>query len=350
MTEKIIDLFCGVGGMSLGFEWAGFETVAAIDNWSDAIETFNRNRVGNIASRCSVSDFNEFELASLRKKNSIAGVIGGPPCQGFSTARLSDNGEGIDRLNGPRNNLYLEFVRTVSICRPKFFVLENVRGLTTMKGGAYAKDIVRRFGELGYSVTFQLLDAANYGVPQHRVRVFFVGFLDRQFQFPRPRLEQISAKDAIDDLPEAKDSPSQPYNRKAKNAFQELMRRGSSRVENHQVTRHAPATIDVVSRIPDGGSIKSLPAKFWEIRKFNKAFQRMSSRHPSLTIDTGHRNYFHYSENRVPTVRESARLQSFPDRFVFVGSKTSQYTQVGNAVPPILAQELALEIMKVIKK
>jgi DNA (cytosine-5)-methyltransferase 1 len=116
-------------------------------------------------------------------------------------------------------------------------------------------------------------------------------------------------------------------------------------VLNHQGTNHSEGTVAIIDQIPDGGNIKSLPEEFWHVRRFNKAFQRMSSAKPSLTIDTGHRNYFHFSANRIPTVRESARIQSFPDTFEFTGSKTSQYKQVGNAVPPLLAYALAREII-----
>ena len=126
------------------------------------------------------------------------------------------------------------------------------------------------------------------------------------------------------------------------------MRKGSNGVYNHDYTFHTNKTIQVISKVKDGGNIFDLPKEYWNIRKYNKAFQRMNSKLPSNTIDTGHRNYFHYEENRVPTVRESARIQSFPDTFIFEGSKTSQYRQVGNAVPPILARIIAKEILKYI--
>ena len=124
------------------------------------------------------------------------------------------------------------------------------------------------------------------------------------------------------------------------------MRRNVSKVKNHEFTNHSEQTKDIISKVPDGGNIRSLPKEYWNIRKFNKAFQRMDSSQPSLTIDTGHRNYFHYEENRIPTVRESARIQSFLDDFEFLGSKSSQYKQVGNAVPPKLAFILAAELKK----
>ena len=123
-----------------------------------------------------------------------------------------------------------------------------------------------------------------------------------------------------------------------------LMRKNSTRILNHQITEHSEQTVSIISKIPDGGSIKDLPREFWEVRKYNKAFERMSSQRPSNTVDTGHRNYFHFEENRIPTVRENARLQSFPDDFEILGSKTSQYKQVGNAVPPLLAYAIAKAI------
>ena len=135
------------------------------------------------------------------------------------------------------------------------------------------------------------------------------------------------------------------YKNKPTNQFQARMRTNSTQVYNHNHTMHTEKTQNIISMVPDGGKIKDIDSELWEVRKYNKAFQRMNSNKPSLTIDTGHRNYFHYSENRVPSVRECARLQSFPDDFIFHGSRTSQYRQVGNAVPPILAEAIATNLL-----
>ena len=124
------------------------------------------------------------------------------------------------------------------------------------------------------------------------------------------------------------------------------MRKNSKGIYNHQITKHSYQTKEIISLIPDGGKIKDLPKEYWEIRKYNKAFERMNSKQPSNTVDTGHRNYFHYSKNRIPTVRENCRLQSFSDSFIVLGSRTSQYKQIGNAVPPLLAKAIAEEIIK----
>ena len=343
---KIIDLFSGVGGLSLGFEWAGFETIASIDVWGDAIDTYNHNRKNKCGIETDITLFNK-DIKKFIKNTKITGVIGGPPCQGFSTARLSDASSKIEGINESRNQLYLEFYKTVKAIDPDFFLIENVRGMVTLDKGAFVKDIHIRFGRLGYEIVHEIINAADYGVPQSRRRVFFIGLKSKKFEFPKKREIHVTSHEALSDLPSALLNTT--YKSVPKNDFQKLMRKDSSIVMNHEQTKHSEKTIEIISLIPDGGSIKSLPAKFWEVRKFNKAFQRMNSRQPSLTIDTGHRNYFHFKENRIPTVRESARIQSFPDSFEFLGSKTSQYMQVGNAVPPLLAYEIALQIKKYLK-
>ena len=341
---KIIDLFSGVGGLSQGFEWNGFEPVVAIDFWDDAIKTYNHNRKDKVGTSMDITQFNDELLPNILKEHKIDGIIGGPPCQGFSTARLSNATEKIGKINESRNHLYLEFFRAVNIVRPKFFLIENVRGLVSANKGAFVKDIIERFGAIGYDVSHKILNASDYGVPQNRQRVFFVGLLEGKFEFPDKFEYKVSAKEAIMDLIHSNEDATQKYSAPSKNEYQKLMRNGKKTVKNHEVTIHNEQTTNVISMVPDGGNIKSLPPEYWEIRKYNKAFQRMNSELPSNTIDTGHRNYFHYEANRIPTARESARIQSFPDSFEFLGTKGSQYKQVGNAVPPLLARVLAEKI------
>ena len=159
--------------------------------------------------------------------------------------------------------------------------------------------------------------------------------------------DEVSTSMAIDDLPSLKSKlSSKSYDKEAHNEFQKLMRKDSTVLLNHEGTQHTEQTINIISLVPDGGGIKDLPEEYYKVRNYNNAFRRMDSKKPSNTIDCGHRNYFHYKENRVPTVRESARIQSFPDLYEFKGSKTSQYTQVGNAVPPLLAYSIAKAIEK----
>lgn len=335
MNKCIIDLFCGCGGLSKGFEMAGFKTALAIDFWKDAVVTFNHNHDSDVAICDDVSKISDEYLEEFLKHHSISGIVGGSPCQGYSTVGKRD-------INDDRNYLYLQYCRIVEKVKPDFFVLENVKGLLTLNKGAFKDDIIKRFSEIGYQVEYKILNASDYGVPQNRNRVFFVGIKNKKFKFPEPYDYKVSTSEAISDLIEYEDR----YSFDAKNEYQKMMRKNTKILSNNEFTTHTDKTIDVISKIPDGGKITDLPKEYWEIRKYNKAFQRMNSCIPSNTIDTGHRNYFHYSKNRIPTVRESARLQSFSDDFVFCGSRTSQYKQVGNAVPPLLAYAIAREIMK----
>jgi DNA (cytosine-5)-methyltransferase 1 len=346
---KIIDLFSGVGGLSLGFEMEGFESVVAIDIWDDAIKTYNHNRKDKVGISMDVTKFNNELLPNIIKEHKIDGIIGGPPCQGFSTARLSNLTEKIGKINESRNHLYLEFFRTVAIVRPTFFLIENVRGLVSANKGAFVKDITDRFGGLGYNVTYKILNASDYGVPQNRQRVFFIGLLKGNFEFPKKFDYKVSTKEAIMDLVQSNEDEVQNYSSPATSEYQKLMRNVKKTIKNHEVTFHNEQTTHVISMVPNGGNIKSLPPEYWNIRKYNKAFQRMNSELPSNTIDTGHRNYFHFEANRIPTARESARIQSFPDTFEFLGTKGSQYKQVGNAVPPLLAKVLAAKIKSYLK-
>lgn len=343
---KIVDLFCGAGGMGLGFKWAGFEIVASVDLWNDAIETLRLNHPSANPLCMSVENFNRNLLPELLSshQDGITGVVGGPPCQGFSSVGTRD-------ASDPRNHLYLDFFNTVEACNPQFFVIENVRGMLTLGKGAFLRDIMERFSAIGYVVSWKLVNSAEYGVPQNRYRVFIVGLKSREFEFPLAGKIRVAAEDAIGDLPQPQmlETDAIEYPHKPTNEFQAFMRQNSLGVFNHQGTNHSEQTIAIISKIPDGGSIKALPREYWQVRKYNKAFQRMNSKLPSNTIDTGHRNYFHYSENRIPTVRESARIQSFPDSFIFTGTKGSQYKQVGNAVPPLLANWIALEIRRQIE-
>ena len=335
MDNEIIDLFCGCGGLSKGFEMAGFKPVLAIDFWKDAIETYNYNNKDNVAICDDISKVSNGFLNDFKRKHNIVGIIGGPPCQGYSTVGKRD-------VNDDRNYLYKEYCRIVEQIQPSFFVLENVKGLLTLDKGAFKEDIIKRFSSLGYDVEYKLLNAADYGVPQNRNRVFFIGIQNKKFIFPEPFNYKVTTYEAISDLIQSEDS----YSSEPKSSYQKTMRNSLGVLFNNEFTTHSTQTIDVISKIPDGGKISDLPQEYWDIRKYNKAFQRMNSKGQSNTIDTGHRNYFHYSENRIPTVRESARIQSFPDDFVFKCSKTSQYKQVGNAVPPLLAYAIAKEIKK----
>lgn len=338
MKNKIIDLFCGCGGLSKGFEMAGFDVKIAIDMWEDAVKTYNHNKGREIAVCEDVHNWDEKFLEQLTADGDIVGIVGGPPCQGYSTVGTRD-------VNDPRNHLYKEYCRIVETVKPDFFVIENVKGLTTLSGGAFKEDIISRFSALGYNVKFQILNAADYGVPQNRYRAFFIGTKNDRFCFPQAFDYKVTTKEAIGDLPKLVHSEIvEEYICDPFTDYQRLMRGSATKLLNHEGTNHSQQTIDIISMIKDGGKISDLPREYWEIRKYNKAFERMGSDRQSNTVDTGHRNYFHYEQNRIPSVRENARLQSFDDEFEILGSKTSQYKQVGNAVPPLLAYAVAKAI------
>lgn len=336
-----IDLFSGCGGMSLGFEQAGFKSVLAIDCWEDALKTYKCNREG---AKTLCADIEKIDVPQLGHQLGIDKVdliIGGPPCQGFSIA-------GRRIIDDERNVLYKSFVRFVAAFRPKAFVMENVPNILSMGNGLIKEAIITDFSELGYKVEYEILLASDYGVPQNRKRAFFVGLLSGQsFNFPKHTAEvPVTSMEALSDLSEGSVIDGSIYSVPPQSIYQTKMREDSKGIFNHQVTQHTQKTIDTIALVPDGGNYKDLPLELQETRKVNIAWTRLNSQRPSFTIDTGHRHHFHYCYNRVPTARESARLQSFPDKFIFIGGKGSQLKQIGNAVPPLLSKALAQALIQ----
>ena len=271
-------------------------------------------------------------------------IIGGPPCQGFSIA-------GKRVVNDERNKLYKAFVRMVSFFQPKSFVLENVPNILSIGEGVVRDSIVEDFTELGYNVTYKVLLSSDFGVPQNRRRAIFVGMQnDNTFEFPSSTVSTpVTCKEAISDLPENSIEDGGDYPLPPQSEYQALMRKGCDKVYNHEITIHSERTKQIIAMVPDGGNYKNLPPELQNTRKVHIAWTRMNSHKPSMTIDTGHFHHFHYEYNRVPSARESARLQSFPDSFVFIGNKTSKLKQIGNAVPPLLAQVIATALKEQLK-
>lgn len=347
---ETLDLFCGAGGFSEGFRQAGFIIKAGIDNDEEALSTFERNFPTARAILIDLSGDLD-DLSSQLKKYSIRNpsvIIGGPPCQGFSVA-------GKRLISDPRNILYRAFISLIEILNPLSVVLENVPTILSLHKGETAKSIIADLDSLGYRTAVFTLNAADYSVPQNRRRTFFIGLKEcRNFTIPAPvtAFNPITTEMAISDLPLLEGELGNEvlqYVNEPTNDYQREMKRGSDAIFNHWVVQHKQDTIDTIKLVPDGGNYKDLPEHLRDTRRVHIAWTRMNSKRPCFTIDAGHNHHFHYKANRVPTVRECARIQSFPDRFRFFGKKTSQFRQVGNAVPPLLARAIASTLKELLK-
>lgn len=347
-----IDLFAGCGGLSKGFMDAGFNIIVGVDNAEAALNTFKLNHKGAQVLNADLSQQETFdEIKKIAGARNIDVIIAGPPCQGFSLT-------GPRQFDDPRNKLYLAVIEMVKQYSPKAFIIENVPGMATMYKGEVKDEILKRFREMGYNIDCKILCAADYGVPQLRRRLIFMGIRSDigQPKFPEPILtpeNYITCRDAISDLPSRENElgeESDSYIAEPVTPYQKKMRGNCNILYNHVATNHKQFVKDTIALVPEGGNYKDLPAGWGESRTFHEAWTRYDGNKPSKTIDTGHRNHFHYQYNRVPTIRENARLQSFPDDFVFLGNKTQQNRQVGNAVPPLLGYALGKAILEIINK
>ncbi len=345
MTYNVLDLFCGCGGLSSGFEEAGFNILLGVDNDDAALMTFKANHKNAQILSADLSEHKTFTLIkNIITSQEIDIIIGGPPCQGFSLS-------GPRNFDDSRNKLYFAMIETVKKFSPRAFLIENVPGMATLYKGAIKEEIIKRFTQMGYFVTSQIVCAADYGVPQLRKRLVIIGLKNKEYIFPKAEYScqnYITCEEALSDLPSLTNSLGEEnasYESTPLSCYQAKMRGEQTILYNHIATKHTQHVIDVISQVPEGGNYKDLPEGVGTSRKFNEAWTRYHSKKPSKTIDTGHRNHFHYKYNRVPTIRENARLQSFSDDFIFYGTKTQQNRQVGNAVPPLLAFALAKELL-----
>lgn len=357
---NVLDLFSGAGGLSRGFMDANFNVVLGVDFDDAALKTFKENHGHAEAMKLDLFNHDNIDKIYdyLREREiELDVLVGGPPCQGFS---LAGKREEFDK----RNVLYTAMVKTANKLKPKVVVLENVPGMLTLYDGAGAKRVEEDFTKIGYRVhSPKILYAPEYGVPQIRKRVFFVMTLEDkiqgEFEYPSPIFNEkdyITCSDAIGNLPSLVDisdfSLNQvfDYESEPQNQYEFEMRKNSDKIHNHTPTKHTEETIRLISMVPEGKNYKSLPKEELDKRtfKYNEALTRYDGSKPSRTIDTGHRTHFHYKWNRIPTVREAARLQSFPDDFIFFGNKQEQYKQVGNAVPPLLGKAVAEKVKELL--
>ena len=360
MEKKLtcLDLFCGAGGLSKGFLDAGYDVVLGIDYDDAALKTFQKNHGTATAMKLDLFDHSNLDyivdFLKESKINNLDVLVGGPPCQGFSYAGKMD-------INDKRNFLYLAMVKLTERLKPKAVLLENVLAMIEANGGVGAKRVIEDFGKIGYRMIPKVLFAPDYGVPQLRRRVFFVGLRDSEmeFDFPAPVVDEehyVTCEQAISDLPSLqlengdiiRGAEIQEYMTPPNSEYQKIMRRNSNAVYNHIGSVPIEKTRKMIALVPEGKNYLALPEEYRGMYKYHEALTRYHSKKPSLTINTGHRSHVHYKWHRIPTVRESARLQSFPDDFLFFGNQSDQFKQVGNAVPPMLGQVIAEQLKKYI--
>ncbi len=328
-----IDLFSGAGGLMRGFINAGFSPIFSVEMWAPAIETHKLNYPDVPVWDEDIRTIEDNRLVTY--KGNVDLIIGGPPCQGFSTI-------GKRLVKDPRNELVFEFIRFVDVIRPRMFLMENVRGLLSSDNGNTKHAIEEEFRRIGYTVLSKVLCAADYGVPQIRNRVFFIGTrndLGVAPSFPpitHTKENYTTVGDAINDLVGKENI-----------------------VPNHVPMRHNPTVEARISYIKEGEGIprEGLPEevslgsrsdyKDNKIKNFSHVYRRLSRFRPATTMVPGHNAFpLHPTENRSLTVREAARIQTFPDDVVFCGTRQNQCIQVGNAVPVLLAEKIAKQIKK----
>lgn len=355
----VLDIFCGAGGISSGFSMEGFEIYGGIDFDEQALETFKHNNNPVFYKYGDISDISN-ETISNELSGKIDIVVGGPPCQGFSAANVQNN-----FVDDPRNKLFEEFIRFIEKIKPKAFVMENVTRILTKEDGEVRKLITESLENIGYTVSSESLMASDYGVPQNRKRAFFIGYRnDLNLEFNFEGLEKIAGvntvHDALSDLYIYDEIDNPPnleakveYLNNPKTEYQKIMRDGANELTSQNIRYPNNKVQQRMSYVKQGENWRSVPFHLWDTQRENRhssAYRRLDESKPSITIDTGHMNYFHPIYNRVPTIRESARIQSFPDSYEFLGNQGARFRQVGNAVPPLLSKAIAKQIKKDLEK
>jgi len=351
---KIIDLFAGVGGLSYGFaKDDSFEIIAANEILSDMANAYKLNHP-TVKMYCK--DIKDFGFKDLQedlsiKKGEIDLVVGGPPCQAYSTV-------GKRLIDDPKGKLFQEYYRILKEINPKVFLFENVKGLLSMQKGELLKTIISLFESLGYKVEFKVLNSANYGVPQVRERVIIIGTkLNKFFNYPKithtdeginlfnTNLKSfLTLSEAISDLPFIKSNEeSFEYSSEPKNEFQKLMRKNEpKKIMDHNAPKNNENLVKIMELLPDGGTPKDLPEELRPKSGFGNTYCKLWWNRPSTTITRNlstpsSSRCIHPKAPRPLTTREGARIQCFPDEYIFYGSRSSKNLQIGNAVPTFLS-------------
>ena len=348
MKPTVIDLFAGVGGLSLGFEMAGFEVALANEFDPSIAEAYKKNRPG---TKMIVEDITKLPVDETfgPYEGKVTAVIGGPPCQGFSQKGSRKS------INDPRNFLFRYYFEVVKRVKPKYFVIENVPNLLTTEGGYFKGEIVELFSGIGYAVSSGILCAADFGVPQDRRRTCILGKLGATvpISLPKPNGVHTTVWDAISDLSyleSGEGTEEQGYRSAPQSDYQRMLRAGSDELCNHVATRHSKVTLERLEMIAPECGKEMLPEEHHTKSIYSGTWCRMKKDGIAKTITTRYDTpssgeFTHPYLNRAITTREAARIQSFPDTFHFYGSKSSQMKQVGNAVPPLLGKAIAERIL-----
>lgn len=352
ITFRVLDLFSGAGGFSCGINMnKNFSTLVANDFNEPALETFKKNKKDCL---CIYGDITKTEIKDriihFSKEKNINMIIGGPPCQGFSL-----KGKKLG-LNDERNFLFKEFVEMVSKIRPEVFVMENVKNMVNASNGFFINELINKMETLGYKVSFKVINAKNFSIPQNRERVIIIGSrsikIDLNNIFSKDK-KNVTVYDAISDLDylsSGEGTFESFYVKKPRTAYQRQLRLNSKKLYNHISTKHSKIVIEKLKLIPAECGKEFLPKSMIGKQKFNTTWSRLEWNKISPTIDTrfdtpSNGKNSHPFLNRSITPREAARIQSFPDNFIFYGSKTEICKQIGNAVPPLMAKAIADKIL-----
>lgn len=343
-------MFSGAGGMSLGARIAGVDVQLALDLDKYAAATYVHNHKPLYGFY--VGDIRGFKVKSIETGGKKTVVFGGPPCQGFSTS--NQRTRSADNAN---NWLFEEFIRVVKGYNPDWVVFENVRGILEFEGGAFVEKVKNQLKKIGYTTSSELLHASEYGIPQKRARFFIVGSRHGiRFDFPTASgLPAVSVEDALGDLPVLENGAStcyQKYRSRSKSKYVDVLRGGLDGCHNHLVTRNSKYVLDRYTHVRQGENWEAIPDDLMTNYKDRNRchtgiYRRLVADEPSVVIGNYRKNMLiHPVENRGLSVREAARIQSFPDDYRFMGSIGFQQQQVGNAVPPMLAKQIFQQILK----
>lgn len=352
MRPKVIDLFAGVGGLSLGFEKCGFDVILANEYDPSIAAAYEMNHKG---TKMIVGDITALDLEKTfgSYEGKVDVVIGGPPCQGFSQKGQRKT------IHDERNFLFKYYVRVVGLVKPRYFVMENVPNLLTAEGGYFRKEIEELFNSMGYQLKMGVLNASDYGVPQNRRRAVIIGKRNGDAPaLPEPHNATVTIWDAISDLAylnSGEGNEEQEYRFEPQSEYQKKLRDGSNVLYNHVATKHSELALERLAMIPPNAGREVLPKEHLTKSIYSGTWTRMRKDEISVTITTrfdtpSSGKFTHPFLNRAITVREAARIQSFPDSFKFIGNKGSQMKQVGNAVPPLLAEAIASVILNDIEE